>query len=68
MTARTVRVYEILVDGPGEGPAGSGTYVRRTRDRREADRIAASSTCWGRPAQVTEVDAPRDLARRWGLA
>lgn len=68
MASKTVKVYEILVDGPGEGAAGDGTFIRRTRDQREANRIAASSTCYGRPATVSEVDAPRHLAQRWGLA
>ena len=64
----TVRVYEVLADGAGEGPAGDGTFVRRFRDKGDAERFASGATCYGQPTSVNACDAPRRLAQRWGLA
>ncbi len=64
---RMVRVYEVLADGPGDGPACDGTFVSRFTDRANAERFAKASTCYGRPAKVQEDDVPRRLAQRWGL-
>jgi hypothetical protein len=65
---RTIRVWEVLVDGAGEGPAGDGTYVRRFGSEREAVGFASQATCYGGPATVDFVDAPARLAGRWGFA
>lgn len=66
--AKTIRVWEVLVDTNGAGPAGDGTIVRRFRSEKEAKSVASSSTCYGRPAEAKPFDAPRRLAERWGLA
>ena len=63
-----VRVWEVLADIDGEGPAGDGTAVRRFRTQRDADAFAATATCYGKPATVDYHDAPRKLAQRWGMA
>lgn len=68
---RDVTVFEVLYyagdDGPS-GPAGDGTFVFRSRDRREAERFASGRTCYGKPADVMESRVPRSLAQRWGCA
>ncbi len=61
-------IYEVLYDTDGEGPTGDGTVIERFTDRGEAARFAAGNTCWGRPADASERDVSRKLARRWGLA
>lgn len=65
---RTVRVYEVLFDGEGAGPAGDGTHVARFTVQALANKFASENTAWGRPAKATAVDAPVSLARRWGIA
>ena len=63
-----VRVWEVLADIDGEGPAADGTAVRRFRTQRDADAFAATATCYGRPATVSADDVPRRIAQRWGMA
>ncbi len=68
---KLVKVYVTMVDGPEDGPsgpAGDGTFIRRFRTRRDADALARVSTCYGRPATVSEDEVPRRLAERWGCA
>lgn len=66
---RTVRVWEVLVDIDGDGPAADGTRVFRFRSEREARTFAAGKTCYGSPdPSVTSTDAPLHLATRWGMA
>lgn len=67
MAERLVKVWEVLADGPGEGPAGDGTFVRRFRSESEANQFASTATCYGRPATVLMDEVPRKLAQRWGL-
>jgi hypothetical protein len=56
------------VDGAGSGPAGDGTFIRRFRNKADAERCAMHSTCWGQPARVITADGiPRRLLDRWGL-
>ncbi len=67
---RTVRVYEVLFQGPEDGPAGpagDGTFVRRFDSKRDAEAFAAGETIWGRPAKVDVTDAPARVANRWGF-
>ena len=64
-------VYEALVDGREDGPAGpagDGTFV--VRRRREADMKAfvVGKTCYGKPATYNPREVSVKLARRWGLA
>ncbi len=66
--ARTVRVYEVLIDTDGVGPAGDGTVVRRFKRLSDAEACAKHATCYGRPATVSASDVPRTLACRWGMA
>lgn len=70
---KTVKVYEVLHDGAPDGPAGpmgDGTFVKRFGPKQEAaaNAFAAKSTYYGKPAKVTETDAPMRLARRCGVA
>lgn len=65
--ASTVRVYEVLHDTDGEGPAADGTVVARFRREVDAKRFAAGRTCYGHPATVQADEVPRRLAQRWGL-
>lgn len=68
MTA-TVKVHEVIYDtGRDGGPARDGTAIYRSRDKGEAERFAASHTCYGSPATVESADVSRKLAQRWGLA
>lgn len=68
MASRTIRVYSVVADTDGINPqTGDHMKTFRFRDRAEADRFAASATCWGSPATVESDDAPIRLARRWGL-
>jgi len=62
-----VRVWEVLADGPGEGPAADGTFVHRFRSERDAKTFAATNTVYGRPCNVNVDDVPRRLAQRWGV-
>lgn len=69
----TIKVFEVLHDGPKDGPAGpagDGTFIRRfgPKDGKAAADFAAKNTYYGQPAKVMETDAPKALARRWGLA
>ncbi len=66
--ARTVKVWEVLYDTEGEGPAGDGTVIARFRAERDAKAFAARQTCYGNPARATSTDAPRHVAERWGMA
>ncbi len=63
----TVKVWEVLADTDGEGPAGDGTVVSRFRSERDANAFAARSTCWGRAATASMVEVPRRIAARWGV-
>lgn len=70
---KTVKVFEVLYDGAPDGPsgpAGDGTFIKRFGPKSSADaaRFASENTCYGRPAKVTETDAPLRLAKRWGVA
>jgi hypothetical protein len=66
--SKGVTVFEVMVDGPGEGPAGDGTYIRRFRSQYDAVAFASGKTCWGRPAEViAHLDVSRQLAARWGI-
>lgn len=69
MSGRTVKVYEVLHDGSGEGAAGDGTHVARFRALADAERFASTATLYGRPAPRPHLyEAPRRLAVRWGMA
>lgn len=68
MRERTVKVWEVLADIDGDGPACDGTAVFRFRTEREARDFAARSTTYGRPAKADVTDAPLRIARRWGMA
>ncbi len=72
MASKTVRVYEVLFDGPADGPpgpAGDGTFTQRFRkDQEEAAKaFAKANTYYGKPAKVSPTDAPRRVAQRWGM-
>lgn len=67
MASKTVRVYEVLIDTDSEGPACDGTQVRRFRKESDAKTCADENTCYGRPATYSSTDAPRHVARRWGM-
>jgi hypothetical protein len=66
--SKTVRVWEVVADTDGEGPAGDGTVVFRFGSEHEAEAFAARSTCYGRPAIAHATDAPKHVAARWGFA
>ncbi len=67
MTA-TKRIWEVLYDGAGEGPAADGTFIARFSTERDALRFCQGRTCYGRPDVKPSVyEAPRKLARRWGF-
>lgn len=73
MKEKTIKVFEVLYDGAQDGPAGpagNGTFIARfgPKNGKAAAAFVAANTCYGRPAKVTETDAPRRLARRWGVA
>lgn len=70
----TVLVYEVLFDGPEDGPsgpAGDGTFIQRfpgnKAGKAAAETFAAANTCYGRPATVSEAQPSRQTARRWGM-
>lgn len=65
---RTIRVFEVLHDLAVPGPAGDYMAVRRFRKRADAAEFAANATAYGKPATVTECQAPVRLAERWGVA
>jgi hypothetical protein len=67
VTERKYKLWWTMVDGPGEGPAGDGTRIVRFRAARAAESFARGRTCYGRPATVTEDEAPKRLMQRWGL-
>lgn len=68
MAERLIKVYEVLHDTDGEGPAGDGTVIARFRDKREAERFASGNTCYGRQATAELHEVPRRIAQRWGMA
>ena len=68
MARDNVKVYEVLTDTINEGPAADYTQIRRFLQKEAAESFARLATCYGRPATVQECDAPRHIAKRWGLA
>lgn len=64
---KLVRIYVVIADGPGDGPAGDGTFINRFKSERTATAFAATATCYGRAATVTADDVPRRLAQRWNV-
>lgn len=67
-SSKTYTVYEVLADGPGDGPACDGTFVHRFRKLPDAQRFASANTCYQRPATVSVNDGvSRRLMERWGL-
>lgn len=67
----TVRVWEVLFDGPEDGPSGpaaDGTFIERFGSQKPADAFAAKSTTYGSPSKASFRDVPKSLARRWGFA
>lgn len=73
MAKGLVKVFEVLFDGPEDGPsgpAGDGTFVARFRrgEKKAAEKFASENTAWGSPAKVTETEVPRRTAERWGVA
>lgn len=64
---RMVRVYEVIYDGEGPGPAGDGTFIFRTRNKKVAEDFAREHTAWGRPTEATSAEVPAQLASRWGV-
>lgn len=69
MAEKLVKVWEVLADGPGEGPAGDGTHVYRFRSEREATEFAKGKTLYGRDTVTADmVEVSRKLAQRWGMA
>ncbi len=70
---KTVTVFEVLFDGPENGPAGpagDGTFTERfgPKDKARAESFAAARTYYGRPTKAVESRVSVRLARRWGLA
>lgn len=70
---KKVTVFEVLFDGPEDGPsgpAGDGTFTQRfgPKDKARAEAFAAPRTYYGRPTKAVESQVSRALARRWGLA
>ena len=68
---RTVTVFETLVDGPENGPAGpagDGTFVVRRRKEADMKVFIVGKTCYGTPATYDSREVSVALARRWGLA
>lgn len=63
---RSIRVFEVLHDLTVPGAAGDYMAVRRFRKRADAAEFAATATTYGKPASVTECEAPLRLAQRWG--
>lgn len=74
MASATVRVFEVLYHVPDDHPsahggaAGDGSFIFRTRDEAEATRFASNQRYYGARVKVEAIDAPRKLAKRWGLA
>jgi hypothetical protein len=66
----TVKVYEVLFDGAGDGPACDGTFTQRFRSQADANAFATGRTCYGNPCRVPvpASDIPRRIAARWGMA
>lgn len=65
--AKTVKVWEVVYDGKGSGPAGDGTYIYRTKSEKEAKAFAKQNTAWGKPTEARMTEAPANVAARWGL-
>jgi hypothetical protein len=66
-----VTVYETLVDGREDGPAGpagDGTFVVRRRKEADMKAFVVGKTCYGKPATYNPREVSVKLARRWGLA
>jgi hypothetical protein len=71
--AKPITVFEVLwhSDNPDQayaGAAGDGSFIYRTRNRKDAERFAAGKRCYSGDASVLESSVPRRLAQRWGLA
>jgi hypothetical protein len=71
-SAKLVKVFSALVDGPEDGPVGpaaDGTFVVRssTLEGLRA-KIGPNPTTYGRPAKIHEDMEPLHLAQRWGCA
>lgn len=62
---KTVKVYEVLADGPGDGLMGDGTHVNRFRKLADANAFAATATCRSEAATVEPREASATLLRRW---
>lgn len=65
---KMVKIWEVLYDGKGSGPAGDGTYIYRTRNEKDALKFAKANTAYGSPAVAKSAVVPYRLAQRWGLA
>jgi hypothetical protein len=65
--SKTVKIWEVIYDGAGSGPAGDGTFIYRTKSQKEAEAFAKRNTAWGRPTEATMTEAPVAIARRWGF-
>jgi hypothetical protein len=65
--AGTVKVWEVIYDGPGPGAAGDGTSVFRTKSPKEAEAFAKKNTAWGHPTKAQLAEVPASVARRWGF-
>lgn len=65
--ARMVKVWEVIYDGKGSGPAGDGTYIYRTKSEKDAKAFAKQNTAWGRPTEAKMSEVPSNIAQRWGL-
>jgi hypothetical protein len=59
------KVYEVLADISGDGPACDGTKVFRFKRQAEANAFAARNTCYQRPCKVSEVEVSKRLMDRW---
>jgi hypothetical protein len=73
MASKTIKVFEVLYhsDNPRDayaGAAGDGSFIARFRKRADAEAFARGKRCYSGDASVSECDAPRRLAQRWGLA
>ena len=65
--SKTVKIWEVIYDGTGSGPAGDGTFIYRTKSQKEAEAFAKRNTAWGRPTEARVADVPVAIARRWGF-
>lgn len=64
----TVTVWEVTHTTEGPGPFGDGIDTRRFRRKADAETFAAGERLYGSPAVAVRTEAPRHVARRWGLA